>query len=114
MLSRSLLMRRSSANPSFSVSKLSVGTSTSLLGSKRHMAIFKDREIGAGVPIGTPRPDWKKYGYETRCASVVKVSDFAMRRIKPVSLPLVLGSTFELENSAHGARLHEKSEAQQF
>ena len=111
MLSRSLLMRRSSANPSFSVSKLSVGASASLLGSKRHMAIFKDREIGAGVPIGTPRPDWKKYGYETRCASVVKVSDFAMRRIKPVSLPLVLGSTFELENSAHGARLHEKSEA---
>ena len=104
MLSRSLLMRRSSANPSFSVSKLGAGA-------KRTMAIFKDREIGAGVPIGTPRPDWKKYGYETRCASVVKVSDFAMRRIKPVSLPLVLGSTFELENSAHGARLHEKSEA---
>jgi cystathionine beta-lyase/cystathionine gamma-synthase len=40
-----------------------------------------------------------------------QVSDFAMRRIKPVSLPLVLGSTFELEDAAHGARLHEKMEA---
>ena len=65
---------------------------------------------GDGVPVGTPRPDWKRFGYETRCASVVKVSDFAIRRVKPVSLPIVLGSTFELEDCAHGARLHEKKE----
>jgi len=66
---------------------------------------------GSGVPIGTPRDGWKTYGYETRCASVVKVSDFAMRRVKPISLPIVLGSTFELDDCAHGARLHEKHEA---
>ncbi len=67
--------------------------------------------IGSGVPIGTPREDWKKYGYSTRCASVVKVSDYAIRRVKPVSLPIVLGSTFELDDARHGARLHEKREA---
>lgn len=67
--------------------------------------------MGAGVPIGTPRPEWKQYGYETRCASVVKVSDYAVRRVKPLSLPIVLGSTFELDDSKHGARLHEKREA---
>ena len=67
--------------------------------------------VGEGVPFGSPRDDWKKYGYDTRCASVVKVSDFAVRRVKPVSLPLVLGSTFELEDAGHGARLHEKKEA---
>lgn len=67
--------------------------------------------VGEGVPVGTPRPGWKKYGYETRCASVVKVSDYAVRRVKALSLPIVLGSTFELDNSAHGARLHEKQEA---
>ena len=65
---------------------------------------------GSGVPIGTPRGDWDRFGYETRCAAVVKVSDFAMRRVKPVSLPIVLGSTFELDDCAHGARLHEKKE----
>ena len=67
--------------------------------------------VGSGVPIGTPREDWKKYGYSTRCASVVKVSDYAIRRVKPVSLPIVLGSTFELDDARHGARLHEKREA---
>lgn len=67
--------------------------------------------VGSGVPVGTPRPNWKKYGYETRCASVVKVSDYAVRRVKALSLPIVLGSTFELDNSAHGARLHSKNEA---
>ena len=67
--------------------------------------------VGAGVPSGTPRENWNSYGYETRCASVVKVSDYAMRRVKALSLPIVLGSTFELDNSLHGARLHEKSEA---
>ena len=66
--------------------------------------------IGSGVPVGTPREDWREFGYETRCASVVQVSDFAIRRVKPVSLPIVLGSTFELEDCAHGARLHEKKE----
>jgi len=65
---------------------------------------------GDGVPVGTPRPDWERFGYETRCASVVKVSDYAIRRVKPVSLPIVLGSTFELDDCAHGARLHEKKE----
>mmetsp|Transcript_2422 Transcript_2422/g.8127 ORF Transcript_2422/g.8127 Transcript_2422/m.8127 type:complete len:453 (-) Transcript_2422:346-1704(-) len=65
---------------------------------------------GDGVPVGTPRPGWNKYGYATRCASVVKVSDYAIRRVKALSLPIVLGSTFELDNSAHGARLHAKSE----
>ena len=67
--------------------------------------------VGAGVPVGTPREGWEAYGYSTRCASVVKVSDFAMRRVKAVSLPIVLGSTFELDDAAHGARLHEKKEA---
>jgi len=67
--------------------------------------------VGSGIPVGTPRPDWKKYGYETRCASVVKVSDYAVRRIKPLSLPIVLGSTFELDDGKHGARLHAKLEA---
>ncbi len=67
--------------------------------------------VGSGVPIGTPRENWDKYGYATRCASVVKVSDFAIRRVKPVSLPIVLGSTFELDDARHGARLHEKKEA---
>ena len=67
--------------------------------------------VGAGVPVGTPRPNWKQYGYSTRCASVVKVSDFAVRRVKALSLPIVLGSTFELDNAKHGARLHEKHEA---
>ena len=66
---------------------------------------------GTGVPVGTPREGWKKYGYATRCASVVKVSDYAIRRVKPLSLPIVLGSTFELDDSKHGARLHEKHEA---
>ena len=51
-----------------------------------------------------------QFGYETRCAAVVQVSDFALRRIKPISLPIVLGSTFELEDCAHGARLHAKRE----
>lgn len=80
--------------------------------SRRSVALRSARKVvtGVGVPVGTPRPDWKRYGYETRCASVVKVSDFAIRRVKPVSLPLVLGSTFELDNCAHGARLHEKNE----
>ena len=67
--------------------------------------------IGTGVPVGTPREDWQKYGYSTRCASVVKVSEFAIRRVKAVSLPIVLGSTFELDDAAHGARLHTKQEA---
>jgi len=67
--------------------------------------------VGSGVPVGTPREGWDAYGYSTRCASVVKVSDFAMRRVKAVSLPIVLGSTFELDDAAHGARLHEKAEA---
>uniref|UniRef100_A0A7S0Q2T5 cystathionine gamma-lyase n=1 Tax=Coccolithus braarudii TaxID=221442 RepID=A0A7S0Q2T5_9EUKA len=67
--------------------------------------------VGAGVPVGTPRPDWKKYGYATRCASVVKVSDYAARRVKSLSLPIVMGSTYELDNAQHGARLHEKREA---
>jgi len=66
--------------------------------------------VGSGVPVGTPREDWRTFGYETRCASVVQVSDFAIRRVKPISLPIVLGSTFELEDCAHGARLHEKKE----
>ena len=67
--------------------------------------------VGTGVPVGTPRENWQAYGYSTRCASVVKVSDFAMRRVKAVSLPIVLGSTFELDDTAHGARLHNKLEA---
>jgi methionine-gamma-lyase len=67
--------------------------------------------VGAGVPVGTPRANWKAYGYETRCASVVQVSDYAVRRVKPISLPIVLGSTFELEDAAHGERLHAKHEA---
>lgn len=67
--------------------------------------------IGSGVPMGTPRDDWEAYGYSTRCASVVQVSDFAMRRVRAVSLPIVLGSTFEVDDAAHGARLHEKKEA---
>lgn len=67
--------------------------------------------VGAGVPVGTPRANWKTYGYETRCASVVQVSDYAVRRVKPISLPIVLGSTFELEDAAHGERLHAKHEA---
>ena len=67
--------------------------------------------VGSGVPVGTPREGWQAYGYSTRCASVVKVSDFAMRRVKAVSLPIVLGSTFELDDAAHGARLHSKLEA---
>jgi len=60
--------------------------------------------------LGTPRENWAEFGYETRCAAVVQVSDFALRRIKPISLPIVLGSTFELEDCAHGARLHAKRE----
>ena len=60
--------------------------------------------------MGTPREGWDRYGYDTRCASVVKVSDFAIRRVKPISLPICLGSTFELDDCAHGARLHEKRE----
>jgi len=32
---------------------------------------------GDGVPVGTPRPGWNKYGYATRCASVVKASTAA-------------------------------------
>jgi hypothetical protein len=67
--------------------------------------------VGTGVPVGTPRENWEAYGYATRCASVVKVSDFAMRRVNAVSLPIVLGSTFVLDSAAHGARLHEKKEA---
>lgn len=67
--------------------------------------------VGAGVPVGTPRENWSMYGYSTRCASVVKVSDYAVRRVKALSLPIVLGSTFELDNAKHGARLHEKHEA---
>ena len=55
-------------------------------------------------------PRSSQFGYETRCAAVVQVSDFAARRIKPISLPIVLGSTFELEDCAHGARLHAKRE----
>eukprot|EP00308_Calcidiscus_leptoporus_P008595 CAMPEP_0119380740 /NCGR_PEP_ID=MMETSP1334-20130426/57898_1 /TAXON_ID=127549 /ORGANISM="Calcidiscus leptoporus, Strain RCC1130" /LENGTH=465 /DNA_ID=CAMNT_0007400671 /DNA_START=98 /DNA_END=1495 /DNA_ORIENTATION=+ len=67
--------------------------------------------VGSGVPVGTPRANWDAYGYATRCASVVKVSDFALRRVKAVSLPIVLGSTFQLDDCAHGARLHDKREA---
>ena len=52
--------------------------------------------------MGTPREGWDRYGYDTRCASVVKVSDFAIRRVKPISLPICLGSTFELDDCAHG------------
>jgi methionine-gamma-lyase len=63
-----------------------------------------------GLSIGVPRPGWKRYGYETRCASVVKVSDYAVKRVKQLSLPIVMSSTFELDNSEHGARLHEKQE----
>ena len=40
----------------------------------------------------------------------LQVSDYAIRRVKALSLPIVLGSTFELDDSAHGARLHAKSE----
>ena len=69
-----------------------------------------DQRPGAGVPIGTPRNEWNSYGYETRCASVVKVSDFANRRAKALSLPIVMGSTYELDDTAHGARLHDKKE----
>ena len=71
----------------------------------------KAPKVGEGVPVGTPREDWDKFGYETRCASVVQVSDFAIRRVKPISLPIVLGSTFEMEDCAHGARLHAKKES---
>ena len=39
------------------------------------------------------------------------MSDFALRRVKAVSLPIVLGSTFQLDDCAHGARLHDKREA---
>lgn len=39
------------------------------------------------------------------------MSDYAVRRVKALSLPIVLGSTFELDDSKHGARLHEKAEA---
>ena len=70
-----------------------------------------DQTPGAGVPVGTPRQAWKAYGYETRCASVVKVSDFASRRAQALSLPIVMGSTYELDSTAHGARLHDKKEA---
>jgi len=70
-----------------------------------------DQRPGAGVPVGTPREAWQSYGYETRCASVVKVSDFAQRRAQALSLPIVLGSTYELDDTAHGARLHDKKEA---
>jgi hypothetical protein len=57
-----------------------------------------------------PSPHTSQFGYETRCAAVVQVSDFAARRLKPISLPIVLGSTFELDDCAHGARLHAKRE----
>ena len=57
-----------------------------------------------------PSPHASQFGYETRCAAVVQVSDFAARRLKPISLPIVLGSTFELDDCAHGARLHAKRE----
>ena len=70
-----------------------------------------DQRPGAGVPVGTPRERWQSYGYETRCASVVKVSDFATRRAQALSLPIVMGSTYELDDTAHGARLHDKKEA---
>ena len=49
--------------------------------------------------------------FATKAASVLQVSNFATRRAKPISLPIVLGSTFELDDCAHGARLHAKSEA---
>lgn len=70
-----------------------------------------DQTPGAGVPVGTPRAAWDSYGYETRCASVVKVSDFATRRAQALSLPIVMGSTYELDSTSHGARLHDKKEA---
>ena len=57
---------------------------------------------GAGVPVGTPREGWDRYGYDTRCASVVKVSDFAIRRVKPISLPICLGSDLACTRRAHG------------
>ena len=84
-----------------------MGPSVSLY---RHSST-KAPKVGKGVPVGTPREDWDKFGYETRCASVVQVSDFAIRRVKPISLPIVLGSTFEMEDCAHGARLHAKRES---
>lgn len=55
--------------------------------------------LGTGVP------------FATKAASVLQVSNFAPRRAKPISLPIVLGSTFELDDCAHGARLHAKKEA---
>ena len=82
-------------------------TDSSLLGDVDSV----DQRPGAGVPVGTPRAEWDSYGYETRCASVVKVSDFLPRRPKALSLPIVLGSTYELDDTAHGARLHDKKEA---
>lgn len=41
----------------------------------------------------------------------MKVSDFATRRAQALSLPIVMGSTYELDDTAHGARLHDKKEA---
>lgn len=56
------------------------------------------------------RPADDELGYATRCASVWQLSKFARRRVKALSLPIVLGSTFELDDASHGARLHEKQE----
>ena len=55
-----------------------------------------------------PLPHAKPTSFATKCASLYHPNDGAERGLAP---PVYFGSTFLLDDAAHGARLHEKREA---
>ena len=55
-----------------------------------------------------PRPHNKPKSFATKCASLYHPNHGAERGLAP---PVYFGSTFLLDDAAHGARLHEKREA---
>lgn len=67
------------------------------------------KESSNGVPgLKKPQPHSKPKSFATKCASLYHPHVGAERGLAP---PVYFGSTFTLDDAAHGARLHEKREA---
>ncbi len=62
---------------------------------RRGAALLFRRLASTSLQQGTP--------FATKASSVLQVAKFAPRRAKPISLPIVLGSTYELDDCAHGS-----------
>ena len=73
--------------------------------------VSTEEEVGSNGPVGMKdeiRPHATPKSFATKCASLYHPHRGAERGLAP---PVYFGSTFLLDDAAHGARLHEKREA---